>query len=114
MARLKNPLCKEILNNKFKSDISEDYRMEIRHAIGEVRVFARAAGARRRRAPGSAERFLRTRPDRSRRRLILSFCDFQVQLGRIRTCVPQEPVCIRIYASSVAEFSQLAAKSTFF
>ena len=31
--------------------------MEIHHAIGEVRVFARAAGARRRRAPGTRSNF---------------------------------------------------------
>ena len=52
---------------------------------------ARAEGARRG-APG----FFRPRPDRSGRRLNMSFCDFRVQLGRIRRCVPSELAGIRI------------------
>ena len=51
MGRLKNTPWKEILNNKFKYDISDDYTLEIRHAISKVRIFcapaARAEGARR-------------------------------------------------------------------
>ena len=95
MGRLKNTPWKEILNNKFKYDISDDYTLEIRHAISKVRIFcapaARAEGARR-----GAPVFFRARRDRSGRRLILSFCDFRVQLGRIRRCVPSELAGIRI------------------
>ena len=58
--------------------------------------------------------FFRVRRYRSGRRLILSFCDFRVQLGRIRVCVPQEAVCIRIYASSGAETSKILSRGSIF